>query len=242
VNEYSIGCEDKVDFYLITDLKGIKVASRRRRRARPIADNKPANPVMVKPEGPADTVGHKRSSPNKGLPTLAMGRGRIILMMAVFIGLLPVELILLNRVLSSSPGEQVPTAPAVVLPEGPNFHKPYLTIPPTSGARATKTAAWGTHSSPISSELQVANLDEGGVILQYSCNAQTEQCASLVKSLKTIADSYSGKKIIIAPGPGIVDAHISLSAWGRLMKSDTVDTTKIREFIDAYEGLPKEDR
>ncbi len=216
------------------------MGTRRRRRARSIANGKSAESVVTKPEDSTDKPVHKRSSKNKGMPTFTMGRGRVILMMAVFIGLLPVEFIVLNRVLSSSPGEQVPTIPAVIVPNGPNFHKPYLTIPPTSGARTAKLAPWGIHSKPISNELQVANLDEGGVIVQYSCDAQAEQCASLVKTLEAIGNSYTDKKVIIAPGPGIVDAHISLSAWGRLMKSDTVDTTKIREFIDAYEGLPKE--
>ena len=41
--------------------------------------------------------------------------------------------------------------------------------PPTSGPHYSQLADWGIHDEPISNELQVQNLEDGGVMVQYNC-------------------------------------------------------------------------
>jgi hypothetical protein len=46
-------------------------------------------------------------------------------------------------------------------------HKPYNTDPPTSGPHVGSLAPWGVSQEPIPDELQVHNLEDGGVAIQY---------------------------------------------------------------------------
>ena len=55
----------------------------------------------------------------------------------------------------------------ILTPEEP--HTPYNSEPPTSGPHLPYLAPWGIHTEPISKELQVHNLEDGGVMVQYNC-------------------------------------------------------------------------
>src|SRR5262249_22188526 len=46
-------------------------------------------------------------------------------------------------------------------------HEPYNSDPPTSGPHLPYIAPWGVHTRPIPRELQVHNLEDGGVMVQY---------------------------------------------------------------------------
>jgi hypothetical protein len=48
-------------------------------------------------------------------------------------------------------------------------HPPYNSDPPTSGPHLPYIAPWGIHTEPIPRELQVHNLEDGGVVVQYRC-------------------------------------------------------------------------
>ena len=45
-------------------------------------------------------------------------------------------------------------------------HEPYNSTPPTSGPHLPYIAPWGIHTRPIPNELQVHNLEDGGVVVQ----------------------------------------------------------------------------
>ena len=60
-------------------------------------------------------------------------------------------------------------------------HVPYNSNPPTSGPHLPYIAPWGVHTEPISKELQVHNLEDGGVMVQYNCPSG---CPDLVEKLK----------------------------------------------------------
>lgn len=123
----------------------------------------------------------------------------------------------------------VPILPSSHIPLG-TPHPPYNSDPPTSGPHAPGLAQWGIHTEPVPKEMQVHNLEDGGVVIQYSC----QDCPDLVKQLTTIADRYD--RVILAPYTDL-DRKIALTAWGSIDKFDEFDETRIVTFIKAHIGI-----
>lgn len=110
----------------------------------------------------------------------------------------------------------------------------YNSDPPTSGPHLPSIANWGIHDSPIPKELQVHNLEDGGVVVQYNCPQGEEACRSLVEKLAQIVRRYD--HAILAPYPGM-SHRIALTAWTRIDKFNDFDEKRIVRFIEAYMGL-----
>lgn len=112
-------------------------------------------------------------------------------------------------------------------------HPPYNSKPPTSGWHLGSTAEWGVHQEPIPDELQIHNLEHGGVFIQYEPNvdqAVMEQLTALVTRLR---EQPKYCKLILAPYPTL-DKPIALTAWTRILKLDTFDENRVVGFIDAW--------
>src|SRR5262249_51868228 len=86
------------------------------------------------------------------------------------------------------------------------------------------------HTRPIQLELQVHNLEDGGVVVQYNC-----ECPELVERLKKIVQGYD-KQVILAPYPSM-KSRIALTAWTRIDTFDDFDERRVRRFIDSYRGI-----
>jgi hypothetical protein len=135
-------------------------------------------------------------------------------------------------------------------------HIPYNTSPPTSGPHLQWTAKWGVHKTPVLRELQVHNLEDGGVAIQYKCDGG---CPDLVAKLEGLAARYAEKAaaeraamgpprdprfpprskydhLIVAPYPDM-ERQIALTAWGRIDTFDGYDEARITRFIEAYIGI-----
>jgi hypothetical protein len=108
----------------------------------------------------------------------------------------------------------------------------YNSDPPTSGPHLPNIANWGVSREPIVKELQVHNLEDGGVIVQYNCPLTNPECASLIEKLAGIVRRYS-RNGILAPYPGLKE-KIALTAWSRIDKLDDFDENRIVRFIEAY--------
>ena len=111
-------------------------------------------------------------------------------------------------------------------------HPPYNSQPPTSGPHLPYIAPWGIHTQPIVNELQVHNLEDGGVMVQYHC---ATPCPELVAKLTEIVKRYE-TQVILAPYPGM-RTRIALTAWTRLDAFDDFDEARIVRFIRAYRGI-----
>ena len=111
-------------------------------------------------------------------------------------------------------------------------HAPYNSDPPTSGPHLPYIAPWGIHTEPIARELQVHNLEDGGVVIQYRC---ATPCPDLVAKLGEIARRYE-TQVLLAPYPGM-RTRIALTAWTRLDAFDAFDEACIVRFIRAYRGI-----
>jgi hypothetical protein len=125
-------------------------------------------------------------------------------------------------------------------------HAPYNTVPPTSGPHMGNLASWGIHEEPIIDELQIHNLEDGGVIIQYDCPDDCPELKSELTGLfsvwlkdPSLANPTTGEvHLVLAPHAGIRNASggkpIALTAWTRLQYFDTVDTDGMLAFIRAY--------
>jgi Protein of unknown function (DUF3105) len=111
-------------------------------------------------------------------------------------------------------------------------HVPYNSDPPTSGPHLPYIAPWGIHTEPIPRELQVHNLEDGGVVVQYRCTAP---CPDLAAKLAEIVRRYE-TQVILAPYPDM-RTRIALTAWTRLDGFDDFDEARIVRFIRAYRGI-----
>ena len=111
-------------------------------------------------------------------------------------------------------------------------HVAYNSDPPTSGPHMPYVAPWGVHNEPIPKELQVHNLEAGGVVVQYNCPSP---CPDLVERLAAIVRRYE-RQVILAPYPGM-KTRISLTAWTRIDGFDDFDEARIVRFIKAYRGI-----
>ncbi|HET6464487.1 MAG TPA: DUF3105 domain-containing protein [Nitrospiria bacterium] len=128
------------------------------------------------------------------------------------------------------PGKEVPSLGNTHLKTPADPHAPYNSIPPTSGPHLSYIAKWGVSKTPIADELQVHNLEDGGVMIQYNC----ENCDVLVAQLEKFAVKYN--KVIVAPYPKM-KTPIALTAWGRIETMDQPDEDRIERFVKAYMGI-----
>jgi hypothetical protein len=134
------------------------------------------------------------------------------------------------RAVANLPGTSVPDQGNRHLASPSEPHEPYNTEPPTSGPHLSYLAPWGVHTRPIPRELQVHNLEDGGVLVQYNC-----ECPELAEKLAAIVRKYD-KQVILAPYPDM-KTRIALTAWTRIDTFDEFDEGRIRRFIEVYRGI-----
>src|SRR5207302_7406412 len=100
----------------------------------------------------------------------------------------------------------------------------------TSGPHLPYIASWGLHTRPIAPELQVHNLEDGGVLVQYNC-----ECPELVAKLSAVVQRYD-KYVILAPYPPM-KSRLALTAWTRLDALEDFDEARVVRFIETYRGI-----
>jgi hypothetical protein len=135
---------------------------------------------------------------------------------------------------TGSPGEFVPSMGNQHIGENEVGLRSYNSDPPTSGPHLNGRANWGIHENPIPKELQIHNLEDAGVAIQYNCDRTTPECKTLIDKLTQIVRRY--ENIILAPYPGM-SHKIALTAWSRIDKFNEFDEQRIARFIDAYHGI-----
>jgi len=136
------------------------------------------------------------------------------------------------RAAADLPGVSRPDLGNLHLQSANEPHVPYNSDPPTSGPHLPYIAPWGIHTSPVPKELQVHNLEDGGVVIQYSCPAG---CPELVAQLTELVKQYD-KQVLLAPYPGLRQ-RIALTAWTRIETLDEFDRARIERFVSTYRGI-----
>jgi hypothetical protein len=116
----------------------------------------------------------------------------------------------------------------------------YNSNPPTSGPHAAVPATWGISDSPVPKEKGVHNMEHGGAVVWYNCNAApaltSDQCTQLRNQLgQVVQQEYAaGNRVVMTPYDGM-DHHIALTAWGFLDAFDDFDGERVRLFIETFE-------
>jgi len=157
-------------------------------------------------------------------------RGRTVAAAAAVVLLLGVVGYFAYRAQAGLPGTQFSDQGNLHIASAEFPHQPYNSDPPTSGPHLPYIAPWGVHTRPIPRELQVHNLEDGGVMVQYNC-----ECPDLAAKLKAVVQRYE-KNVILAPYPGMTH-KIALTAWTRLDVLEEFDEGRIKRFIEAYRGI-----
>jgi hypothetical protein len=121
-------------------------------------------------------------------------------------------------------------------------HLAYNSRPPSSGPHLGSLANWGESDLQIPPELYVHNLEDGGVMLAYSCESS---CPDLVNDLRQTLDDFPGRNLLLMPYQDIVDPdgiafRAAAVAWGRVLYFDDLSDDsgeQLDKFIRTFEGL-----
>ncbi|MDP9403864.1 MAG: DUF3105 domain-containing protein [Actinomycetota bacterium] len=103
----------------------------------------------------------------------------------------------------------------------------YAADPPTSGPHLSGGAVSGAQAEPLAGPVQVAVLEEGGVIVQYRPNLPEEGKARLAE--------LTGDKVVVAPNPALPDPVVA-TAWRHRLACRSVDLAALRAFISERAG------
>lgn len=145
--------------------------------------------------------------------------------------------LLIFAVTRPKPGEFVSTLGNQHIASIDTPHAPYNTIPPTSGPHIGSIAPWGVSETQIPDEMQVHNLEDGGVIVHY--DPERTESTTLV-SLTEIVNAYH-EGVILEPYADL--SHpIVLTAWSRIDRLESLDTERIQRFIQAFRGIDHHQR
>ena len=110
-------------------------------------------------------------------------------------------------------------------------HEPYNSNPPTSGPHVNNKAPWGVSKEILPKELQINNLEDGGVIIQYNPEKVTPEEITLLEKIV----NQKRESIIVAPYYDM-EYKIALTAWNRLLPLENVEEKQIDVFIGRYAG------
>ena len=114
-----------------------------------------------------------------------------------------------------------------------SIHESYNSNPPTSGPHVGKISPWGISEEIIPDEVQVHNLEDGGIIVQYHPDKlPKDEWNHLEDTVMRIGRRH----VIIAPRYDM-DHTVALTAWRHLLSLESVDEERIRSFIETYEGI-----
>ncbi len=122
-------------------------------------------------------------------------------------------------------GEKMVNEGAVHVAKGKS-HPAYKSNPPTSGPHWVDVAGPGVKTEPVADELVLHSMEHGAVVVWYREDLEQSE----VDKIKEAFYSSSGKKIMLPRKD--LDAPVALTSWGYLLKLETIDAEKIKEFIE----------
>ncbi len=110
-----------------------------------------------------------------------------------------------------------------------------VTYPQTPPVGGPHNAVWqncGYYSAPIANENGVHSLEHGAVWITYRPDLSADQVAALRKL--TVGQTY----VLVTSYPGLPTPVVA-SAWGKQLKLDSPDDSRLSQFIKAYRQGPQ---
>jgi hypothetical protein len=177
----------------------------------------------------------------QGYQRLETSRRRRRIMVRVLLGLFGVLILagvvwgIVAELFKDQPGTKIPDIGNLHIESLDAVHESYNSSPPTSGPHVPGVARPGIYEEQIPDELQVHNLEDAFVNVHYNC---PNGCEALISRLTIITQEYldAGRHVLLEPYAGM-DTKIALTAWTRIDKFEEFDESRIRRFIEAYEGM-----
>ncbi|MEK7060230.1 MAG: DUF3105 domain-containing protein [Patescibacteria group bacterium] len=106
-------------------------------------------------------------------------------------------------------------------------HPAYNSNPPTSGWHwGDGVAGPGIKDEPVPDELILHSMEHGAAVVWYKDDLEQSD----IDKIKEAFNNSSGKKIMLARKD--LDVPVALTSWGYLLKLQTIDEVKIKEFIE----------
>jgi len=148
--------------------------------------------------------------------------------------------LLAPRLAVAEVGRQTPDAGQEHVPEGARVR--YGHYPPTSGPHWPRWAAWGAYDRDVPPEVWVHNLEHGGIVILYRCDAP---CPVLVQQLReaftTFPKSKHGHvKLLIAPDPKL-RTRLAILAWTWIDELEEFDRERLLRFYRTHVDQGPED-
>lgn len=122
-------------------------------------------------------------------------------------------------------GEKMPDEGVAHVARGAT-HSEYNSNPPTSGPHWVGVAGPGIKTEPIADELILHSMEHGAAVVWYKEGLEQSE----IDKIKEAFIGADGKKIMLARKD--LDVPVALTSWGYLLKLQTIDETKIKEFIE----------
>ena len=157
----------------------------------------------------------------------------VVILFSALIGVGGVQF-LQHKQMSDLPGELIADLGNKHIAEVTSPHIPYNSIPPTSGPHLPRINQWGVVDHQISDELQVHNLEDGGVIVHYD---PVRVDGATIEKLQQLLRSYSDRVILEPYTRPAMSTPLALTAWTRIEKLKNFDEARIKKFIEAYRGI-----
>jgi hypothetical protein len=120
-------------------------------------------------------------------------------------------------------GDKMPDLGATHISRGAGT---YSSNPPTSGPHWTGTAGPGIKNEPIPDELALHSMEHGAAVVWYREGLEQSD----IDKIKEVFMNAEGKKIMLSRKD--LDVPVALTSWGYLLKLQTIDEAKIKEFIE----------
>lgn len=119
---------------------------------------------------------------------------------------------------------------------------PYRHYPPASGPHWPARAAWGVAEQEVPPEVWVHNLEHGGIVVLYRCDAP---CPDLVAQLRgaqrTFPTSKHGQIKLLVVQDRRIGSRLAVLAWRRVWELETFDRERLLGFYRTYVDRGPED-
>ena len=134
---------------------------------------------------------------------------------------------------SAEVGRQMPEEGYQHVPEG--TPGTYGHQPPTSGQHWPRWARWEFYTQEVPPELWVHNLEHGGIVILYRCDAP---CPDLIQQLRELYDTFPKSKhghvkLLTTPYQKL-KSRLAILAWTWLDQLDQFDRQRLLRFYQAH--------
>jgi Protein of unknown function (DUF3105) len=151
-------------------------------------------------------------------------------------------LLVASPAVSSAQGRQIPNEGQQHIPNDTSgvYKAPY---PPTSGQHwGNIWADWEMYDHPIPPEVFVHNLEHGGIVLLYRCDAPCPDVVAQLRDLyRTFPKAKNAKvKMVVAPDPKI-RTPFAILAWTWIDELPAFDRDRLLRFYRAHVDKGPED-